>query len=264
MTLKFVPSIKQKIIKGLAEAKQISQGEKNHPIYRAAHKLENAILFRDVYITKKERQKAVELKDIEHLPYSDFMVLLDSSIEDGSITTTEKESILLRLWRQGDDVYSAFFYRSTGTKASAYSYVLIGVYRLDPETKRFKHIHLLNYVKQRDSFAQDLEDAFNPQVMEVIYILTHFQTEVKSDPTTTHAVSSKVKVVDLPKYIEYTLDLSKPRTVSRNHGGSHASPMEHTRRGHWRTSKLGKRYFVRDTVVNKGSERGKIVKDYIM
>ena len=48
--------------------------------------------------------------------------------------------------------------------------------------------------------------------------------------------------------------LNHPRRLRyRGHmGGTHASTVEHTRRGHWRTYKSGKRTFVEDTIVNKG------------
>lgn len=259
-------SIKQKIIKGLRDSDHISIKEKTHPLYKAAYNVQNAILFHDITITKPQRQSAIGLQDIEHLPYSDFIVLMDMAIHDetGEVGN-EKDAVMVRLWRNGEDIYSGFYYRAQGTKVSQYSYVLIGVYKFNPETKLFHDQGVLKFTNHKESFAAELEQNFNPQIMEAIYVLSNFQSIVKNDPTSTYAITSKVKVPDRPKYIEYTLDLSKPITrPSESKGGTHASPMEHTRRGHYRTSKLGKRYFVRDTVVNKGSKHGKVTKDYTM
>ena len=66
-------------------------------------------------------------------------------------------------------------------------------------------------------------------------------------------------------YKEYTIDISKPRVMvqAKTTVGNEEPTIraEHERRGHWRTSKFGKKYFVRQTTVNKGAAR-KIVKDY--
>lgn len=266
MTITSKVSIKQKIIKGLRDSDHISIKAKSHPLYKAAHDVQNAILFHDITITKREQQNAIDIQDIEHLPYSDFMVLMDMGIHHESGTVeNEKDSVMVRFWRNSGGIFTDFYYRNAGTKASQYSYILVGLYKFNHETKLFQDQGILKFNNQKVGFADELEASLNEQLLQVIYVLSNFQSIVKNDPTSTYAITSKVKALDRPKYIEYTLDLSKPITrPSESKGGAHASPMEHTRRGHYRTSKLGKRYFVRDTVVNKGSKRGKIVKDYTM
>jgi hypothetical protein len=58
-----------------------------------------------------------------------------------------------------------------------------------------------------------------------------------------------------------TIQLASPR---REHaGGTHLSPREHTRRGHWRICSTGTRAWVRDTIVGK-RELGRIEKNYVV
>lgn len=60
----------------------------------------------------------------------------------------------------------------------------------------------------------------------------------------------------------HIVDLTKPAYEQKEHqGGTHASPRMHERRGFYKTSKLGKRFWVRNTIVNKDQEH-KIIKEY--
>lgn len=45
-------------------------------------------------------------------------------------------------------------------------------------------------------------------------------------------------------------------------GGTHASPREHTRQGHWKRSRAGKRIWISEVIVNKGKTDGVVDKDY--
>ena len=67
----------------------------------------------------------------------------------------------------------------------------------------------------------------------------------------------------LPIWEVKTLVLKTPvtRTVSEYKGGTHASPRQHTRRGHYRHYKSGKIAWVRDCIVGS-LEKGFVHKDY--
>lgn len=58
-----------------------------------------------------------------------------------------------------------------------------------------------------------------------------------------------------------TLELKRPELPSAPKGGTHASPRLHQRRGHWVTSKLGKRFWRSEAVVGK-AENGMLFHDY--
>jgi hypothetical protein len=54
---------------------------------------------------------------------------------------------------------------------------------------------------------------------------------------------------------------SRIRAAAQQHGGTHASPRWHIRRGHWRTLVDGRRVFVRACEVGD-ADKGGVVKDY--
>ena len=66
-----------------------------------------------------------------------------------------------------------------------------------------------------------------------------------------------------PLFTHKTLTIGEPKakTTSRKGGGTHASPRSHLRRGHYRTSKNGIRYWVSASFVNGGTP-GFVHKDY--
>ena len=65
------------------------------------------------------------------------------------------------------------------------------------------------------------------------------------------------------KVLDIVADVLAPKktTVSHSHGGTHASPRMHKRRGHVRRLASGKTTWVRNTIVGK-PQRGKVIKDY--
>jgi hypothetical protein len=58
------------------------------------------------------------------------------------------------------------------------------------------------------------------------------------------------------------IEPTKPQLPTLPHG-THASPRQHWRRGHWRTCKSGKRVFISPMLVGDEAN-GKIIKDYIV
>jgi hypothetical protein len=66
-----------------------------------------------------------------------------------------------------------------------------------------------------------------------------------------------------PLYTYKVITITGKRRVSEvSKGGTHASPVAHLRRGHWRTYKSGRKSWVRAAMIN-GTD-GIVVKDYKM
>lgn len=64
-----------------------------------------------------------------------------------------------------------------------------------------------------------------------------------------------------PMYEWRTVEIKPPAPKSTSLGGTHASPRQHDRRGHWRQYKSGKRVWVRNAKVGKASN-GTVFHDY--
>lgn len=62
-------------------------------------------------------------------------------------------------------------------------------------------------------------------------------------------------------YDWHTVKIEPPKQKENSMGGTHASPRQHQRRGHWRNHQNGKRIWVRDCLVGDAS-KGAIFKDY--
>jgi hypothetical protein len=66
-----------------------------------------------------------------------------------------------------------------------------------------------------------------------------------------------------PLFTYKTLVIGKKKRKSQHLGGTHASPRSHLRRGHYRTSPKGVRYWVQPCMV-KGETDGFVHKDYVV
>ena len=75
--------------------------------------------------------------------------------------------------------------------------------------------------------------------------------------------AKRIRKGKAPLYEWTTVHLERkpPELPSAPKGGTHASPRLHQRRGHWVTSKLGKRFWRSESVVGK-PENGMIFHDY--
>lgn len=62
-------------------------------------------------------------------------------------------------------------------------------------------------------------------------------------------------------YDWYTVKIEPPQKRSEPRGGTHSSPRQHERRGHWRTLPGGNRVWVRNCVVGNAA-MGTVFKDY--
>lgn len=62
-------------------------------------------------------------------------------------------------------------------------------------------------------------------------------------------------------YDWHTVEIAPPSPKTEPQGGTHASPRQHDRRGHWRTLPNGNRVWVRNCVVGDPT-KGRVWKDY--
>lgn len=65
------------------------------------------------------------------------------------------------------------------------------------------------------------------------------------------------------QYSWRTVAIEPPTQKAERMGGTHASPRQHERRGHWRITPTGKRVWVRNCTVGDPS-KGVVMKDYII
>ena len=105
------------------------------------------------------------------------------------------------------------------------------------------------------------------EIMYAIYMMTYHTGEVyMSVPTPRdNAVNEKKIRKGKKPLIEFRLIsiTAQKRDLPSIPQGTHASPRQHWRRGHWRTYKSGKRAWVEPMLV--GDEKnGKVVKDYVI
>jgi len=105
------------------------------------------------------------------------------------------------------------------------------------------------------------------EVMHAIYMMTYHTGEVYISAPTPRDITVNEKKVRKGKkpLIEFRLIsiTAQKRDLPSIPQGTHASPRQHWRRGHWRTYKSGLRSWVEPMLV--GDEKnGKIVKDYVI
>lgn len=110
-----------------------------------------------------------------------------------------------------------------------------------------------------------LYESLSTSALCAIYMLTHHTGDVlMSRPSIEDAAANKKRArkgkAPLVEFKLVSVTGKETHKVSTPHG-THASPKQHWRRGHWRTYKSGKRAWVEPMLV--GDEKnGKIIKDY--
>ena len=111
-----------------------------------------------------------------------------------------------------------------------------------------------------------VDESFNSAIHVILllnFLLKTYNSQEKTISTHEQR-KSNIKKSDLSLYNEYVLDLSSPKINYKSLplGGTHESPREHYRREHTRHYKSGKIAHVKGCTINKGSSKGKIVKEY--
>lgn len=190
--------------------------------------------------------------------FDDFMTTSSTTNDDGNDIA---DGVLYRITRDGNRFIGAIFMKGLLRHIpDRYNYITSFVFS---ETGvEFKH------------YAPFLKPAINDGAIDFINAITRIlyaastytpQLINPDNPLPKKQFYKQLSNSEKELYKEYTIDISKPRVVVQAKSTpSNEEPTlraEHERRGHWRTSKLGKKFFVRQTTVNKGAPR-KIVKDY--
>ena len=121
-----------------------------------------------------------------------------------------------------------------------------------------------------DEMKQSMIDFFIPTLRKALrYVPAASAGALMGESLTfhrpTHAGNNakRIRKGKAPLYEWTTVQLERkaPELPAAPKGGTHASPRLHQRRGHWVTSKLGKRFWRSQTVVGK-PENGMIFHDY--
>lgn len=216
--------------------------------------IKDSILFRDIPVLPEEMYDQFDL-NFEHLPFNDFMVLCDTNTPNG--VDYNQHGLLNRIVKVNEDIVYQYSYYCPNPSVS--DYVLLCVVIID--SHRGEMIAAFTYLKdERESLA--LIDKLTMASKMALFTIINFEPTVFADPTRQFSIQKKVPVLQRPKYIEYTLDITKAKKYTRKKiVGSHASPIEHDRRGHWRTYKNGNKVWVSSSIVNLG-KGGRVDKDY--
>lgn len=136
--------------------------------------------------------------------------------------------------------------------------------RMDPRTQKIM-IAPATPVSQTGWMDYDLYHSLATSALVTVYMLTHHTGEVlMSRPSIEDAAANKKRArkgkAPLVEFKLVSVTGKETHKASTPHG-THASPKQHWRRGHWRTYKSGKRAWVEPMLV--GDEKnGKIIKDY--
>ena len=113
--------------------------------------------------------------------------------------------------------------------------------------------------------AHDVMVQFLPIATALIDLIVAISTTHTEEVIQQSSPKNNRRILDgkLPIWEVKTLVLKTPvtRTVSEYQGGTHASPRQHIRRGHYRHYKSGKIAWVRDCIVGS-LEKGFVHKDY--
>jgi hypothetical protein len=122
--------------------------------------------------------------------------------------------------------------------------------------------------EQRSWVTQNQLNILSEYVGYVIYMMTMNPTAVQASisiPTKEEIEKNKKRIGKNKKpLIEFkliTIDGKKPDPIKAPPAGTHASPKQHWRRGHWRNYASGKSVFI-DPMLVGDEKNGKIIKDY--
>lgn len=250
-------SLKKKIMDNLMITQAVKLSPRDKEILKDGIAVEKSILFSKVHIDKAGRKKA-ESARFNNLPFNDFMVL--SNIEATDDQTGEVEldvdGMLTRMKRLNESTIRIFLYGGRSTK---HHFTIITVVDLDIASGQWKKVA----PKQDPEWFDDFMVNMMIGIKQTLWAITNFEPTGTIEPQITHAMKKKIPANQLHTYIEYTLDLTQAKRYPKSsHGGTHASPCEHVRRGHYRRLRNGKTIFVEAKVINPGSKRGKVEKDY--
>ena len=102
----------------------------------------------------------------------------------------------------------------------------------------------------------------------MLYLINEFLASLNQGKVQAHTVKRRLvtkgkSTRPVPMYDWTTIEIEPPKPKSAPQGGTHASPRQHDRRGHFRTLKSGKKVWVRQTVVGDPT-KGRRFADYVI
>jgi hypothetical protein len=119
-----------------------------------------------------------------------------------------------------------------------------------------------DYASFRRRIDTDMRDEVNAY-LDFCYVLhNHEVTYDETEPDTAKNRFRRARG-KAPLFTYKVLTIGKKKRKSQHLGGTHASPRSHLRRGHYRTSSKGARYWVQPCMV-KGETDGFVHKDYVV
>lgn len=190
--------------------------------------------------------------------FDDFITVTDIESTNGIEVT---DGTLYRIARDGDRFIGSIFMKGLLRHLpDRYNYITSFVFSATGVDFKYFAPHLKNAMSTSTK-------GFIQSITRILYAASTYIPQLinPDNPLPKKSFYKQLSNNEKELYKEYTIDISKPRVVVQaKASSSNEEPTiraEHERRGHWRTSKFGKKYFVRQTTVNKGAPR-KIVKDY--
>ena len=188
--------------------------------------------------------------------FEDFITLADT-VGNKDIT----EGALIRIARDGDRFIGAIFMKGLLPHLPC-RYCYITSFIMHSTGVDFRH-----YPSFLKPAVDKSANGFIKTITRILYAASTYTPQLinPNNPLPKKLFYNKLSNSEKELYKEYTIDISKPRVVLNTEvKPRNEEPVmraEHERRGYWRTSKHGKKHFVKQTTVNKGAAR-KIVKDY--
>ncbi len=220
---------------------------------------EHAGLFEDTvpFIFTHSEQKVIYTPSLfKYLPFDKFTVL--TSVYQGGATYT------MGVTHHEGWLYFSLF-NEVVNKVISRTHIKYVLPDVTSQTGiRITKLERLDCTAKRTDaeLLHDLPAAIKPMISMLI-MYNNLQPEYHVNPNPrTRSEFIRETIVELKRV--NVIKLNKPRSLSyQGKVGTHASPEEHQRRGHWRSYKSGKRTFVKETTVNKGFGKG-AKKVYIM
>lgn len=250
------------------EPQLLSGAEYNAVKERVEHWVKNGICFTlptSGKLLSDEDLKKVDLMDegLLRLPYPVCVLEYTSSDSEGQL------KLVIVLEMVGDTISIDMLTAASGgvwTPPAMTAETIIGAntYTVRTRTPNYVSNKELHWAEGR-VFKDDAKLMLNSlalrPVYEFVHAINYFHTTLDDIPPPENLNRKRLKRGEIPLFAYKVLTIGKKKRKSQHLGGTHASPRSHLRRGHYRTSSKGVRYWVQPCMV-KGETDGFVHKDY--
>ena len=165
----------------------------------------------------------------QYFPFKDLFFIVDvESFDADGIVYNEDMNIVIRAIVEDGQL------RLIVTNPTKNGWVLLGVFEYNAFNDMMEMV-IINHTLADE--RQALLDVINTTCRSALRALSWMEFQRDETTALTGLAKTKVKPAEQERYISYMLDLTKPmkKYKCKQMGGTHASPIEHERRGHWRT-----------------------------